>query len=384
MELTSTSPILLQRVRFTSEATIYKINTVRPWWLERCTSSLIEKTQSYKKRKQQKDVDQAEDDITSRYNNNNNNNKDVDGVVKFVLYDITKPQVASSSVQLAHGRDSVLDEHDGFTLPLLDSLLSKGLRTVKSIPPKCRLGFSRVLKVALNKVICTLDDISCWVSLLVLPLCLLKTFCSRNNLECKSGIKRQRQEESIVNAIRSWGIPGGSLQLVREALVEPSISWSNNDEENLDLGKRNVKQCKMKICDGHYTAAVRVLSSSRVAPYNDATLEDLKAKHPFKPASSLPHIPIDHHQLIASPAVVLEMIKSFPRGTSCSRDGLRAQHLMDCLSGVVITSLFRALDLVIKTATNGVSWDCQHVNWGLWSGVSMESDGFVMVHSVRG
>nr|GEX00855.1 hypothetical protein [Tanacetum cinerariifolium] len=28
-------------------------------------------------------------------------------------------------------------------------------------------------------------------------------------------------------------------------------------------------------------------------------------------------------------------IKSFPRGTSCGRDGLRAQHLMDCLSGAV-------------------------------------------------
>nr|GEW49162.1 reverse transcriptase domain-containing protein [Tanacetum cinerariifolium] len=70
-------------------------------------------------------------------------------------------------------------------------------------PPKCRLGFSRVLKEALDKVICTLDDISCWVSLLVLPLCLLKTFRPRSNLECKSAIKRQRQEESIVNAIRS-------------------------------------------------------------------------------------------------------------------------------------------------------------------------------------
>ncbi|GJT75783.1 hypothetical protein Tco_1042508 [Tanacetum coccineum] len=36
------------------------------------------------------------------------------------------------------------------------------------------------------------------------------------------------------------------------------------------------------------------------------------------------------------PAVVLDRIKSFPRGTSCGRDGLRAQHLMDCLSGVVV------------------------------------------------
>ena len=30
------------------------------------------------------------------------------------------------------------------------------------------------------------------------------------------------------------------------------------------------------------------------------------------------------------------MIKSFPRGTSCGRDGLRAQHLLDCLSGAAV------------------------------------------------
>ncbi|GJR27881.1 hypothetical protein Tco_1104113 [Tanacetum coccineum] len=150
---------------------------------------------------------------------------------------LTKLQV-SSSVQLDHVGDLVLDEHDGFTLPLLDSFLSKGLHTVKSIPLKCRL----------------------------------------------------------------------SLQLVREALAEPSTLWSNIDEENLDLHERNVKQCKRKICDSHYTTAVRVLSSSGIAPYNQATLEDLKAKHPFKHAPSLPYIPIDHHQLIASPDMLVDSI----------------------------------------------------------------------------
>ncbi|GKF14167.1 hypothetical protein Tco_0055629, partial [Tanacetum coccineum] len=78
------------------------------------------------------------------------------------------------------------------------------------------------------------------------------------------------------------------------------------------------------------------LSSSGVALYNDATLQELKAKHPFKSAPSLPDIPIDHLPLIASQAVVLDRIKSFPRGTSYGRDGLRAQHLMDCLSGAVV------------------------------------------------
>ncbi|GJU81711.1 retrovirus-related pol polyprotein from transposon TNT 1-94 [Tanacetum coccineum] len=145
-----------------------------------------------------------------------------------------------------------------------------------------------------------------------------------------------RATESITNAIRSWGVPGGSLQLVREALTEYASPMLDLDEENLDLCERNLKQCKRKICDGHYTVAVRVLSSSGVAPYNDATLLYLKAKHPYKSASSLPNIHIDHHQLIASQDVVLDRIKSFPRGTSCRHDGLRAQHLMDCLSGAAV------------------------------------------------
>ncbi|GJR29603.1 putative reverse transcriptase domain-containing protein [Tanacetum coccineum] len=133
-------------------------------------------------------------------------------------------------------------------------------------------------------------------------------------------ITRQSMSTNLVVFEEAEGIPGGSLQLVREALAKPSPSWSNIDEESLDLGERNVRQCKRKICDDHYNAAVRVLSSSGVAPYNDATLQDLKAKHPLKFAPSLPLIPIDHHQLIASPSVVLDMIKSFPRGTSCGCD----------------------------------------------------------------
>ncbi|GJV50135.1 hypothetical protein Tco_1440347 [Tanacetum coccineum] len=259
-----------------------------------------------------------------------------DGVVRFVLYDLTKPHVPSSLEQLDHVNDLAQVQHRGFTLALLDSLFSKGLRTIKSILLKCRLGFSQVLKEALDKVICTPDDISCWVSLLVLPLCLLKTFRPRSNLECKSAIKRQRQEESIVNAIRSWSLPGGSMQVMGETLAESSPLLSYVDEEEIDLGERNIKHYKRKICDGHYTPTVRVLSTSGVACYNDATLEDLKTKHPFMPPPSLPHISINHHHLVASPAVVLDRIKSFPRSTSCGRDGLRAQHLMDCLSRAAV------------------------------------------------
>ncbi|GKG13365.1 hypothetical protein Tco_0350325, partial [Tanacetum coccineum] len=55
-----------------------------------------------------------------------------DGVVRFVLYELTKPLVPYCS-QLDHVERLVPVHHDGFTLSLLDSLFSKGLHTVKSI-----------------------------------------------------------------------------------------------------------------------------------------------------------------------------------------------------------------------------------------------------------
>ncbi|GKB85925.1 hypothetical protein Tco_0958197 [Tanacetum coccineum] len=67
-------------------------------------------------------------------------------------------------------------------------------------------------------------------------------------------------------------------------------------------GNTNIKQCLRKVADGHFTAAVKVLSSSGVAPYSE----------------------IDS---------VFSCIKSFPNGTSCGRDGLRAQHILDALCG---------------------------------------------------
>ncbi|GKC16850.1 hypothetical protein Tco_1013632 [Tanacetum coccineum] len=75
--------------------------------------------------------------------------------------------------------------------------------------------------------------------------------------------------------------------------------WDHNllrglDDEDHDLGDQNIKHCKRKICDGHLTTKVRVLSSFVVTPYSDATFEDLKTKHPFQPAPSLPHIPLNH------------------------------------------------------------------------------------------
>nr|GEU45132.1 putative reverse transcriptase domain-containing protein [Tanacetum cinerariifolium] len=215
---------------------------------------------------------------------------------------------------------------------------------------------------ALDKVIYKPDDISCWVSLLVLTLCILKTFRPRSNLECMSIIKRQHQEESIVNAIQSWGTPGGSLQLLRETLAESSSTYLDVDDDNLDLGERNIKQCMRKICDGHYTVVT---------------------KHPFYPTPSLPHIPTDHHHLIASSTMVLDRIKSFTRGTSCGRDGLRAQHL-DCLSGAIVAAFMSCSPLSPKwVSAIMIGHSLDGYLDGLYFGIGVSGGSKAILHSVN-
>nr|GEW92298.1 hypothetical protein [Tanacetum cinerariifolium] len=265
-------------------------------------------------------------------------------LIDLVVFERAKPLAPSCS---EHEVDGLLhDQHDGFTLSFLDSLFSKRLRTVKSIPPKCRLGFSRVLKGALDKVICNPDDISCW------------------------------RVSSMPSDLRVYLVV--VLQLVRETLAKSSSHMLDVDDEDLDLSERNLKQCSRKICDGHYIAAVRVLFSSGIAPYNDATLQELKTKHPFKSVPSLPDTPNDHHHLIASQTLVLERIKSFPRGISCRRDGLRAQHLMDYLSGAAV-----ARCLVSKVSATMVGHSLDGYLDDLQFGVGVSGGGEAILHAVN-
>ncbi|CAL1377796.1 unnamed protein product [Linum trigynum] len=129
-----------------------------------------------------------------------------DGLVRFIIYDIPISPAPSSSVLSS----DVRVEPVGWSISLLDRLFSIGLRTVEFIPPKCCLGFARVLKGNLDDVGVSPGDLSCWIRLLVLHLCVLKTFSLWSNLQCRSAIRRLRQEESVIRAILAWGL-GGSL-----------------------------------------------------------------------------------------------------------------------------------------------------------------------------
>ncbi|GJY52374.1 hypothetical protein Tco_0443221 [Tanacetum coccineum] len=90
-------------------------------------------------------------------------------------------------------------------------------------------------------------------------------------------------------------------------------------------------KCLCTVANGHLTVAVKVLSSSGVAPYCDDTIKALEAKHPYKPPSSMSSSTFSKPPIVADIDSVFSCIKSFPKGTSCRRNGLRAHHILDAL-----------------------------------------------------
>ncbi|KAL8157996.1 hypothetical protein AgCh_002631 [Apium graveolens] len=178
-----------------------------------------------------------------------------------------------------------------FDMDLFNKFRSSKKCTVKCISSKLRLGCARIFLSAFYKVLACPADLSSWVQLLILACCTLSSFVPSNRAQRWSGERERRYEEA------------------------------------------NLFQCKRKLADGHFTAAIKVLTSSGVAPDTPYTLAELESKHPFIPSPVLNSTVIGVDALHVYKDLVLNRIRNFPKGTSCGRDGLRAQYLLDILDG---------------------------------------------------
>ncbi|GJY86972.1 hypothetical protein Tco_0500998 [Tanacetum coccineum] len=108
----------------------------------------------------------------------------------------------------------------------------------------------------------------------------------------------------------------------------------------------------------------------RVAPFGTDTLTALLAQHPILPLTlCLVHCPQrEPTPLVVGVDNVLGCIQSFPKGTSCGRDGLRAQHILDALCGegsAIAVGLLKAISVVVNLLLEG---RCPKVLAGLYDG----------------
>ncbi|GJR10647.1 putative reverse transcriptase domain-containing protein [Tanacetum coccineum] len=158
-----------------------------------------------------------------------------------------------------------------------------------------------------------------------------------------------------MKSLATWGKDDGITTLVKSILDgDGSVSFGYGGGDFLKKGTNdntNIRQCLRKVADGHFTAVVKVLSSPGVAPYCDDTIKALEAKNRYKPPPSMPSKTFIDPTFVAKIDIVIGCIKLFPKGTSCERDGLRAQHILDAICGegsATVTDLLKAITSVIN------------------------------------
>ena len=162
-----------------------------------------------------------------------------------------------------------------------------------------------------------------------------------------------------MQALGEWKDGSGFAVLVSsllDSVGDVVVSRGEVKREEDNETEPNIKQCLQKVRDGHFTAAVKVLCSSGVAPLCESTMKALIDKHPVVMPPSLPSNPIAQPALSVDGDCVLKCIRSFPKGTSCGRDGIRAQHLLDAIGGegsVTSSGLLAAISEVVNLWLGG-------------------------------
>ncbi|KAD7116563.1 hypothetical protein E3N88_03831 [Mikania micrantha] len=222
------------------------------------------------------------------------------------------------------------------------------------------MAFAQALSVSLGTVALMPDSIEAWVRLLILPRCTLQLVKPSNRQERRSGNRKSLQCISIQRALAIWGDGSGCVDLIQSLFKQPMDMDSSANEASLrgdhSRGGLNAKQCIRKVADGHFTAAVKVLCSSGVAPLGGATMKALLDKHPILPPPALPGDLLSEPPLVVDVESVLGCIKSFSKRTSYGRDGLRAQHILDALCGegsAIAVGLLKAITEVVNLWLSG-------------------------------
>ena len=90
----------------------------------------------------------------------------------------------------------------------------------------------------------------------------------KNRRDRRSGSRKSIQHHRILRSLATWGEVGGITKLVGELLDSSGCTEGNTKEGDTMKGSSNIRQCLRKVSDGHFTADVKVLCSSGVAPYN--------------------------------------------------------------------------------------------------------------------
>lgn len=178
------------------------------------------------------------------------------------------------------------------------------IRVLKRVPRGARILAANTLAHCLEECLASPDLATKWKNLLTFAYTSLRVPERVNNVSLSTLVKRN--------------LTNPTLKFTKPTKKKPTISLS--------------KRVEGKVAEGNIKGAVKILASTdTLAPQNESTLSQLKAKHP--PPSREMAFP-DPPDKTSQPLVVTEKetffsIKSFPNGSGSGIDGILPQHLKD-------------------------------------------------------
>lgn len=188
------------------------------------------------------------------------------------------------------------------------------------LPNSVRLTFSCKLCHLLQNIIHDPTSTDSWFKLLCFPSFVLhKDNKIKDDSSLSKKIKQRLDKFETTN-----------LNEFLESLGTNDVQRSNLHAKN-DLNK----VICAKLDDGSISGAARaVISEDKIAPCTLETLQALINKHPQTDSSDHLTPNPDSAQLKANPLALFEIVTAMPSDSSNGIDGLRPQHLKDCLKAL--------------------------------------------------
>jgi len=203
---------------------------------------------------------------------------------------------------------------------MLDHIMVSPVTTIAHVPRSVRPLLARVLSVELRGA-CS----SVWgfVRLAMFAKAVLRSPSSSQNIR-----RRFVMSSVILDRLHLWSQPGGIHTLWSSLLDDLKVSKPVRGPSDSSCRARALFWAR----EGRYSNALQTLSSHGVASHdNDSAYQELLNRHP---SSLCPDISeVSSKPLTIDDSMVLKCLKAFPKGTSPGASRLRAQHLLDAITG---------------------------------------------------
>jgi len=203
---------------------------------------------------------------------------------------------------------------------MLDHIMISPVTTITHVPRSVHPLLARVLSVELRKA-CS----SVWgfVRLTMFAKAVLRSPPISQNIR-----RRFVMSSVVLDSLHLWSQPGGIRTLWYSLLNDLKVSKSARRSSDGSCRARALFWAR----EGRYSNALQSLSSQGVASHdNDSAYQEFLNRHP---SSLCPEISeVSSKSMTVDESMVLKCLKAFPKGTSPGASKLRAQHLLDAITG---------------------------------------------------